>query len=155
MSIDLLRISCPDNSLVPSMRELWQEAFGDSNEALDSFFETAYSPDRCRVVTSGKNLLSALYIFFRDIQYLWTIFVQLLMYMSAIFYSVDAYSETVQRVFLINPVYVYIKYFRCVVIDNSVPSLELNVLAILYALLAFGIGALIYKKCNHKFLYYV
>ena len=63
MSIDLLRISCPDNSLVPSMRELWQEAFGDSNEALDSFFETAYSPDRCRVVTCGKNLLSALYIF--------------------------------------------------------------------------------------------
>ena len=41
-------------------------------------------------------------VFFRDIQYLWTIFVQLLMYMSAIFYSVDAYSETVQKVFLIN-----------------------------------------------------
>jgi len=100
-------------------------------------------------------ILSALYIFFRDIQYLWTIFVQLLMYMSAIFYSVSAYSETVQKVFLVNPVYVYIKYFRTVVIDNSIPSIELNALAIIYALLAFGIGALIYKKCNHKFLYYV
>ena len=100
-------------------------------------------------------ILSALYIFFRDIQYLWTVFVQLLMYMSAIFYSVDAYSETVQRIFLINPVYVYIKYFRVVVIDNSIPSLEVNVLAIGYALIAFGLGALIYKKCNHKFLYYV
>lgn len=100
-------------------------------------------------------ILSALYIFFRDIQYLWTIFVQLLMYMSAIFYSVSAYSETVQKVFLINPVYVYIKYFRTVVIDNSIPSIELNALAFIYALLAFGIGALIYKKCNHKFLYYV
>lgn len=100
-------------------------------------------------------ILSALYIFFRDIQYLWTVFVQLLMYMSAIFYSVDAYSETVQRVFLINPVYVYIKYFRCIVIENTIPSLEVNLLAIAYSLLAFGIGALIYKKCNHKFLYYV
>lgn len=100
-------------------------------------------------------ILSALYIFFRDIQYLWTIFVQLLMYMSAIFYSVSAYSETVQKVFLINPVYVYIKYFRTVVIENSIPSIELNALAIIYALLALGIGALIYKKCNHKFLYYV
>ncbi len=100
-------------------------------------------------------ILSALYIFFRDIQYLWTVFVQLLMYMSAIFYSVNEYSETVQRVFLINPVYVYIKYFRTVVIDNAVPSLEVNILAIAYALLAFGLGALIYKKCNHKFLYYV
>ncbi len=31
-------------------------------------------------------ILSALYVFFRDIQYLWTVFTQLLMYMSAIFY---------------------------------------------------------------------
>ena len=100
-------------------------------------------------------ILSALYIFFRDIQYLWTVFTQLLMYMSAIFYSVTEYSETIQRVFLINPVYVYIKYFRPIVLENSIPSLEVNVLAIGYALISFGIGALIYKKCNHKFIYYV
>ena len=34
-------------------------------------------------------ILSALFVFFRDIQYLWTIFTQLLMYMSAIFYTTD------------------------------------------------------------------
>ena len=120
-------------------------------------FITLLYPILCLVIFNiGLGMiLSALYIFFRDIQYLWTVFVQLLMYMSAIFYSVDAYSETVQRIFLINPVYVYIKYFRVVVIDNSIPSLEVNVIAIAYALLAFGVGALIYKKCNHKFLYYV
>ena len=100
-------------------------------------------------------ILSALYMFFRDVQYLWTVFIQLLMYMSAIFYDVSVYSDKVQRLFLLNPVYVYIKYFRSVVIDNALPSLEVNVLAIGYALIAFGIGALIYKKCNHKFLYYV
>ena len=32
-------------------------------------------------------ILSAMFVFFRDIQYLWTVFVQLLMYMSAIFYT--------------------------------------------------------------------
>ena len=100
-------------------------------------------------------ILSAMFVFFRDIQYLWTVFVQLLMYMSAIFYYVDSYSSIVQKIFHINPVYVYIKYFRVVVIENRIPSLTGNLLAILYALLAFGIGALIYKKKNHKFLYYV
>ena len=100
-------------------------------------------------------ILSAMFVFFRDIQYLWTVFVQLLMYMSAIFYYVDNYSPTVQMIFHINPVFVYIKYFRVVVIENSIPSFEVNLLAIIYALIAFGIGALIYKKKNHKFLYYV
>lgn len=100
-------------------------------------------------------ILSALYVFFRDMQYLWSVFTQLLMYLSAIFYTVDILPPLMQRLFLLNPVYVYIKYFRLIVIDNAIPSLQYHLLAIGYALVAFGIGALIYKKCNHKFLYYV
>ena len=100
-------------------------------------------------------ILSALYVFFRDMQYLWSVFTQLLMYISAIFYTVDILPPLMQRLFLLNPVYVYIKYFRLIVIDNAIPSLQYHLLAIGYALVAFGIGALIYKKCNHKFLYYV
>ena len=100
-------------------------------------------------------ILSALFVFFRDMQYLWSVFTMLLMYMSAIFYTVDVLPPVMQRLFLCNPIYVYIKYFRLVVIDNQIPSLQFNLLAVGYAVLAFGIGALIYKKCNHKFLYYV
>ena len=51
-------------------------------------------------------------VFFRDIQYLWTVFTQLLMYMSAIFYTIDGYSETVRKLFLLNPLYLFIRYFR-------------------------------------------
>ena len=100
-------------------------------------------------------ILSALFVFFRDVQYLWSVFTMLLMYMSAIFYTTDVYSPTVQMIFHVNPIYVYIKYFRTIVLGAQLPSLEMHILAIGYALLAFGIGALIYKKCNHKFLYYV
>jgi len=100
-------------------------------------------------------ILSALYVFFRDMQYLWTVFIQLLMYMSAIFYTVESFPETIQKLFLINPIYVYIKYFRLIVISNTIPSIQYHLLGIAYALVVFGIGAIIYKKCNHKFLYYV
>ncbi|MBR2635634.1 MAG: ABC transporter permease, partial [Oscillospiraceae bacterium] len=67
-------------------------------------------------------VLSALFVFFRDIQYLWTVFVQLLMYMSAIFYTIDGYSPMVQNLFLINPIYLFIRYFRKIVIDMAIPS---------------------------------
>ena len=100
-------------------------------------------------------ILSALFVFFRDMQYLWGVFTTLLMYMSAIFYTVDKFSPEIQRLFLLNPVYVYIRYFRLVVIDGEFPSLNLNLLALGYALFAFAVGAFIYKKYNHKFLYYV
>ena len=100
-------------------------------------------------------ILSALFVFFRDMQYLWSVFTQLLMYISAIFYSVDNYSPQVQRIFLLNPVYVIIKYFRVIVIDASVLSPAYHLLMAAEALIAFGLGCWMYKKYNHQFLYYV
>lgn len=100
-------------------------------------------------------VLSALFVFFRDIQYLWSVFTQLLMYMSAIFYTTDGFSPLIQKVFYVNPVYVFISYFRKIVIDATIPSLGIHLLMLADALIVLGIGCLIYKKYNHKFLYYV
>ncbi len=99
--------------------------------------------------------LSALYVFFRDMQYLWGIFTQLLMWMSAIFYPITGYSSTVQYLFFLNPIYLYIRYFRKIVIEGTIPTLQFHLLAAAYALIALGIGAFMYKKYNHEFLYYV
>ena len=100
-------------------------------------------------------LLAVLFVFFRDISYLWTVALQLTMYMSAIFYRVDSYPEKVQRFFLLNPIYVYIKYFRVVVIEGGYFSIQYQVLCALYALIALFAGAIVYKKINTKFLYYI
>lgn len=44
-------------------RALWKEAFGDTDEFLDSFFSTAFSQKRCRCLTRGGHLAAALYWF--------------------------------------------------------------------------------------------
>lgn len=100
-------------------------------------------------------ILSALFIFFRDMQYLWGIMTQLIMWMSAIFYTIDSYSQTAQFMFLLNPIYLYIRYFRKIVIDGVIPTPQFHLLALAYALISFGLGAFMYKKYNHEFLYYV
>jgi ABC-2 type transport system permease protein len=68
---------------------------------------------------------------------------------------VSMFTRDVQRLFLLNPVYVYIKYFRMVVIDGVVPSLSYHLLCVFYAVFYLSIGMTIYKKYNHKFLYYL
>ncbi len=100
-------------------------------------------------------ILSALFVFFRDVGYLYDVFLTLLMYLSAIFYTVDMFPADVQRLFLLNPIYCYIRFFRIAVIDGVMPPIGLTGLCVLYALLSIGVGALIYKKKNHQFLYYV
>ena len=100
-------------------------------------------------------ILSALFVFFRDIRYLYEVFLTLITYVSAVFYSVDKFSPSGQRLFLLNPVYVFIKYFRCIVIDGKIPSLEYHALCAFYALIFLVIGGYVYKKLNHQFLYYL
>ncbi len=114
-------------------------------------------PTVCLVVFNlGIGLvLSALFVFFRDMQYLWGILTQLIMWMSAIFYTIDSYNPMVQNLFLLNPIYLYIRYFRKIVIDGVIPTPQFHLLAAAYALIAFGVGAWMYKKYNHEFLYYV
>ena len=100
-------------------------------------------------------ILSALFMFFRDIQYLWSVFTQLLMYMSAIFYTIDQYSYTVQCLFLANPVYLFIRYFRKIVIEATIPTLWFHLLMLVDVLIVLAIGCWMYKKYNHRFLYYI
>lgn len=114
-------------------------------------------PIVCLIIFNlGMGLvLSALFIFFKDIQYLYSVFTLLLMYLSAIFYNIDAYAPQYQNLFYLNPIYVYIYYFRSIVISHTVPPVWLHLLAAFYALGLFGLGYWMYKKYNHKFLYYV
>lgn len=100
-------------------------------------------------------ILSAMYVFFRDVQYLWSVFTQLLMYMSAIFYTIDQYSVRIQYLFLVNPVYLFIRYFRKIVIETSIPSVWFHGLMVFDVLVVLGIGCWMYKKYNTRFLYYV
>ena len=100
-------------------------------------------------------ILSALYLMFRDLRYLYDIFTLLLMYVSAIFYTVDSYEPAIQSLFLINPLYVYISYFRSIILKDTIPGIEIHLLSAGYAIVVLLIGALIYKKKNYKFLYYI
>ena len=102
-------------------------------------------PIGCLVVFNlGVGLiLSALYLMFRDMKYLYDIFTLLLMYLSAIFYSIDAYSQKVQYLFYLNPIYVYIRYFRKIILEGTIPKLSFHLLAAAYAIVVLVIGALI------------
>lgn len=46
---------------IAELRALWMLAFGDSEQTADSFFSTAYAPDRCRYLEEDGRIAAALY----------------------------------------------------------------------------------------------
>ena len=56
-----MQIDFPSLHHMQQQRSLWQTAFGDTDAFLDSFFRTAYAPDRCRCVLEGDEIAAILY----------------------------------------------------------------------------------------------
>ncbi|MBR5474628.1 MAG: GNAT family N-acetyltransferase [Lachnospiraceae bacterium] len=53
----------PTKDDIPALRELWKEAFGDTDAFLDTFFVQAFASERCRLVRAGFDIAAALYWF--------------------------------------------------------------------------------------------
>lgn len=58
-----MTIDMPSLSQIPCLRRLWQQAFGDTEEFLDSFFSMAFAQERCRCITLEGCPIAALYWF--------------------------------------------------------------------------------------------
>lgn len=99
-------------------------------------------------------LLATMYVFFRDAMYLYGIFTQLLLYVSAIFYSINSFPQGVRWIFYLNPVYIYITYFRQVVIEGIIPSLQIHILALTYPILMLAVGIYVFSYFEDRFIYY-
>ena len=109
------------------------------------------------ILTIGAGLiLSALYVFFKDIQYLYDIFTLALMYFTPIFYDVHIFDGSLTaKLLYLNPLFLYIAYIRSIVLAGVIPSFTLHLYILFYSLFVLRIGMWIYKKYNYMFLYYI
>jgi ABC-type polysaccharide/polyol phosphate export permease len=95
-------------------------------------------------------VLAVAYVFFADIKYLYSVFLTLLMYLSAIFYPVERLSESMQTVIGCNPVYVMIAFARECVMYGTVPSADMWEKLILWSLGSFALGMLVFWKKENQ-----
>lgn len=54
-------IDFPKHDHILQLRSLWKDIFGDTDAFLDSFFRTAFAPDRCRCVMADDRITAVLY----------------------------------------------------------------------------------------------
>lgn len=100
-------------------------------------------------------ILASLYVFFRDLQYLYRIFTQVVMYGSAIFYTINTMSEHVQLIFYFNPIFLIITYFRSIVVYGYIPDMNFHLAIMGYSLGLFLVGTILYNKLKRQFIYYL
>ena len=110
------------------------------------------------IMTMGVGLILATYdVFFRDLEYLWTVFLMLIMYTCAIFYKVDNLKTAAnEMIFKCNPLYSLISMFRDAVFGRSIMDNSYNLwFSLCFSLGVFLIGILVFWRKQDKFILYV
>lgn len=59
----IMNIKTPDLTDIPALQNLWQEAFGDTKDFIDTFFQTAFDSSRCFCATDEGVIAATLYWF--------------------------------------------------------------------------------------------
>lgn len=100
-------------------------------------------------------LMSSAMVFFRDTQFLWSVFSMLWMYATPIFYPENILPEGIDVVLKINPMYHFIKFSRIVIINGISPEPRLYLACALVALAFLAVGAFVFRKTQDKFVFYI
>lgn len=111
-------------------------------------------------------ILAALYVFFRDIQHFYTVFLTLWTYLTPIFYKIDRIGDKtlaeklVTSIINLNPMYHFVEYFRDVIYRASSTGVSVSLGGSLFKLYLIGlvfftIGVVVYNLTKRRYIFYI
>lgn len=100
-------------------------------------------------------ILSSLSVYFRDIVHLYGVLTMAWMYLTPIFYPVEALPIEIFNIVKFNPMYSYITFFRDIVLFNQIPELTIWLNCFLASFISILIGFVVFRKSQRNFILYI
>jgi len=96
-------------------------------------------------------ILSAFFVYFRDINQIWQVVHRVLFFCSPIFYPLSIIPDYLMPYYMLNPVTLFVTIYRDVMVAGDLPSLYSIVVVIGFAIAAYLVGSLIFSKLQRRF----
>jgi len=97
-------------------------------------------------------LLSAMMVFFRDVQFLWNVLTMIWLYVTPIFYPISILPSWMIAAMQLNPLYHIITFVRMVLMEGVSPAPGLYLACIISAIIPFTVGWAVFRKLQDKFI---
>lgn len=95
-------------------------------------------------------------VFFKDVQHIYNAVMMAWMYLTPIFYPIEALPELVRWCIThLNPMYYYVKQFRDIFYSGTLPQAEYVIAGSVAALVMLVFGTGIFLKKQDKFILYI
>lgn len=110
---------------------------------------------------SGIGLIvGSLAVFFRDVVHLWSVILTAWTYLTPIFWvptqlAANGAPTWVMSIVELNPMYGFVTFMRDIFLWNQNPSMQTLGLCVFWSVIMLGIGILVFRKTQHKFILYI
>lgn len=98
-------------------------------------------------------IVSITTVFFRDLQYIMTVAMQALFFLTPVIYNKRMLAGKISWLVSMNPVAYYIELFRAPLVEAVFPSLSVIINAIVFALLSMALGVAIFIRYEKKIVF--
>jgi lipopolysaccharide transport system permease protein len=104
------------------------------------------------IISLGLSLaLSALNVFYRDVQFIWQVFLQVGYFATPILYTIDIFPKNLQKFVLLNPIARIIISARDTIIYSSPAKIEDLLFIFISSIFFLLVGYIIFSKLEPRF----
>ena len=100
-------------------------------------------------------IISCMYVFFRDMQFLWSLLLTVWMFLTPVFYPESIIPEAFIHLYHANPMYQMCAFARTIILNGVAPSPRNLLLCIVSAFVALLAGCAIFHKTQDHFALYL
>ena len=100
-------------------------------------------------------VLATMNVFFRDTAFLWGVVLLLWQYLTPLFYPESIIPASWIHIYHLNPMYQFIYFIRCLLLDGVTPPPQTYLYCALCALLPLVLGFWVFRRKQNDFIYYL
>jgi lipopolysaccharide transport system permease protein len=103
------------------------------------------------IVYGISLVLSALYVYYRDLNQIWEVLIQIGFFLSPIVYPLSTVPQNYLGYYMLNPITLLIQMYRDSLLYHQLPSISDIVFIIAFGTLMIIIGSAIFKRLERRF----
>src|SRR5271157_4211251 len=96
-------------------------------------------------------ILASLYVYFRDLNQIWQVAIQLGFFLCPIVYPLSYIPEKLQAYYMLNPVTRVIGMYRDIFLNGTIPGLSDFLVVLAFVAILLIVGNLVFSKLSRRF----
>ena len=103
------------------------------------------------IVYGMSLILASLYVYFRDLNHIWDVLMQMGFFLSPIVYPMSTIPEEYKFYYMLNPITRIIEMYRDILLYDTIPKVTDFGLVLVFGIFLLIFGSLLFKKLSRRF----